>query len=68
MLSYGPDPRENARRASICTDKILKGANPGDLAVEQPMTFEMSINLRTAKTLGIKIPQSILLQATTVIE
>ena len=67
-MSYGQNIREYCRRAATYVDKIFKGANPGELPVEQPTQFELAINLKTAKTLGLKIPQSILVQATKVIE
>ena len=68
LMSYGPKLRENYKRAAIYVDKIFKGANPGELPVEQPTTFELVVNMKTAKALGIKVPQTILIQATRVIE
>ena len=63
LLSYSADHAAYFRRAATFVDKIVKGAKPGDLPVEQPTSFEMVINLRTAKALGLAIPQSLLLQA-----
>jgi putative ABC transport system substrate-binding protein len=63
LISYGPNIDDIWRRAAVFVDKILRGARPADLPVEQPTKFELLINLGTAKTLGLVIPQSILLQA-----
>ena len=68
LMSYAPNRADLWRRAARLTDKILRGEKPGDLPVEQPSTFELAINLKTAKALGLTIPQSLLLRADEVIQ
>jgi putative tryptophan/tyrosine transport system substrate-binding protein len=68
LMSYANAPGEGPRLAASFVDRILKGANPGDLPVEQPLRLELVVNLKTAKTLGLTISPSLLAQADEVIE
>jgi putative ABC transport system substrate-binding protein len=68
LLAYGPSSTDRWHRAAAFVDKILKGAKPADLPVEQPMRFELVLNLKTAKALGLAFPQSILLRTDQVIQ
>jgi putative tryptophan/tyrosine transport system substrate-binding protein len=68
LMSYGPSLPDVWRRSATYIDKILKGAKPGDLPIEQPTTFELVVNLKTAKAIGLTIPPSVRRQATEVIQ
>jgi putative tryptophan/tyrosine transport system substrate-binding protein len=68
MMAYGPNIAEMARHSATLVDKILKGANPADVPIEQPTKFELVINLKTAKALDLDIPSSILIRADEVIK
>ena len=68
MLSYGPELVDPYRRAASYVDRILRGEKPGELPIQFPTKFEMVLNLKTAKALGLAVPPSILLRATEVIE
>jgi putative tryptophan/tyrosine transport system substrate-binding protein len=67
LMSYGPDRAERFRRAAVFVDKILKGTKPADIPVEQPMKFELIINLKAAKQIGLTIPPSVLARGDKVI-
>ena len=68
LMAYEPDQPLFYKRLAFYIDKVLKGAKPGDLPVEQPTKFDLVINMRTAKALGLTIPQTLLLQANQIIE
>jgi putative tryptophan/tyrosine transport system substrate-binding protein len=68
LLSYGPDLVDIVRRSAPYVDKILRGAKPADLPVQVPVKFEMAVNIKTAKALGLSVPPSILLRADDVVE
>jgi putative tryptophan/tyrosine transport system substrate-binding protein len=68
LMSYGPDPFDNFRRSASYVDRMFKGAKPADLPVQQPTKFELIINLKTAKALGLQIPDRLLALADDIIE
>lgn len=68
LIAYGPDLVDQSRRSADYVDRILKGEKPADLPVQAPTKYELTVNLKTAKALGVEVPQSILLTADSVIE
>jgi putative ABC transport system substrate-binding protein len=68
LMTYNPDDLDVTRRSASYVDRILRGANPADLPVEQPTKYDLVLNLKTAQALGLTIPQSVLAQATEVIQ
>jgi putative ABC transport system substrate-binding protein len=68
LMIYAPSLTDSSRRAVAYVDKILKGANPGDLPIQQPTKFDLVVNLKTAKVIGLTIPRSVLTRANQVIE
>jgi putative ABC transport system substrate-binding protein len=68
LISHGPNFAASYRRAAYCVDRVLKATKPSDLPIEQPTKFDLAINLKTAKTLDIEIPPSLLARADEVIE
>jgi putative tryptophan/tyrosine transport system substrate-binding protein len=68
LLSYGPDEQDIFRRSASYVDRLLKGSKPADLPVQLPVKFQMALNAKTAKALGLAVPQTILLSADEVIE
>jgi putative tryptophan/tyrosine transport system substrate-binding protein len=68
LLSYGPDLKDIVRRGATYVDRVLRGAKPADLPVQVPVKFEMALNVKTAKSLGLTVPQSMLLLVDEVIE
>ena len=68
LISYGPDQADNFRRSASYVDRILRGAKPEELPVQQPVKFQIALNAKTARTLGLTVPASILVRADEVIE
>ena len=68
LMSYGPDLADSFRRAATYVDKILKGAKPADLPVEQPAAFDLVVNLKAARSLGLTVPPSVVTQATEIVQ